>query len=80
VSTNRTRELWRDRASGETFVVELEADRVLSAQGPVDPGRLSDVDAIATEAAAGRTPAFTERASDLEQRRDEFERRPLRDS
>lgn len=61
-------------------MVELEGDRVLAAQGPVDPEQLTDVDAIWTEAAAGRTPAFTGRASDLEKRRDEFERRPLRGS
>lgn len=77
MATNRTRELWRDRGSGDTFVVELEGGRVLAAQGPVDPERLDDVDAIWTTAAVGRLPAFTGPATDLEARRDEYERRPL---
>jgi hypothetical protein len=77
VSTSRRRELWEDRSSGETFVVELEGDRVLAAEGPVDPKDLDRVHAIWTEASHGRMPAFSGLATDLDRRREEFDRRPL---
>lgn len=77
MSTNRSRELWRDRSSGEAFVVELEEDRVLAAHGPVEPEELDGAVRAWMEASQGRTPAFTELATDLERRRDEFERGPL---
>jgi len=77
VSTNRTRELWQDRASGESFVVEVEGDRVLAADGPVDPDRLTEVWRAWIAPTDGRAAAFTSLATDLERRRPEFERRPL---
>lgn len=77
MSTNRTRELWRNRSTGEAFVVELEEDRVLAAEGPVDPNDLDVVQRIWTAPSQGRTPAFGGLATDLERRRREFERRPL---
>jgi hypothetical protein len=77
VSTSRTRELWRDRASGESFVVEIEDDRVLAAHGPVDPASLADLGQAWSAPTDGRAAAFTSLAADLERRRSDFERRPL---
>lgn len=80
MSTRRERELWRDRETGERWLVELEDGRVLAASGPVSDDELSG-DALAfKEAAHGRTPAFSEEAAELERRRDEFEREPLDDA
>jgi hypothetical protein len=77
MSTNRVRELWRDRSTGDAFVVELEDDRVLAAEGPLDPDRLGDVGRAWTSPLDGRLPAFTGLATDFDRRRDEFEREPL---
>lgn len=78
MSTNRTRELWRDRSTGESFVVEREDDRVLAAEGPVDPATSLDELGQAWSAPTdGRVAAFTSLATDLERRRGDFERRPL---
>ena len=70
----RVRELWRHRETGERWIVELEFGRVIAAHGPLaDDDR--DADALAMKTAAhGRSPAFTEEAARLEERRDEFER------
>ncbi|HEY7196770.1 MAG TPA: hypothetical protein VH306_06270 [Gaiellaceae bacterium] len=73
MSTNRQRELWKDRANGKTYLVELEDGRVVAAQGPIDPADTDRVQRIWTEAAQGRMPAFSDLAADLERRRDEFE-------
>jgi hypothetical protein len=59
VSTNRTRELWTDRERSGAYVVELEDDRVLAAQGPIDPSRLDDIGRAWTAPTDGRAPAFT---------------------
>jgi hypothetical protein len=77
VSTNRTRELWRDPSSGEAFLVELEDGRVLAADGPVDPGSLDEAGRAWLSPTDGRAPAFTSLATELERRRDEFERESL---
>src|SRR5919199_1863264 len=62
------------REPGERWIVELEFGRVIAAHGPLaDDDR--DADALAMKTAAhGRSPAFTEEAARLEERRDEFER------
>jgi hypothetical protein len=77
VSTNRTRELWTDRERGGAYVVEIEDDRVLAAQGPIDPSRFDEIGRAWTAPTDGRAAAFTSLATQLERRRDEFERRPL---
>jgi hypothetical protein len=77
VSTTRTRELWIDRLSGDAFVVELERERVVAAEGPVDPEDLDPVQLVWTAPSEGRLPAFTELAADLDHRRGDFARRPL---
>jgi len=77
VSTSRTRELWRDRPGGEAYVVELEDGRVVAAHGPVDPARFNEAGRAWTSPSDGRAAAFTDLASDLESRRDDFEREPL---
>src|SRR5688572_20658027 len=33
MGTNRIRELWRQRGGGQTYLVELEEDRVVAAEG-----------------------------------------------
>jgi hypothetical protein len=74
METSRRRELWRHRETGEAFLVELEEDRVVSGEGPLDADELDD-DALAyKQAASGRSPAFTGQAAELERRRDEFDR------
>jgi hypothetical protein len=77
MSTNRARELWRDRSTGDAFLVEVEDGRVLAADGPVDPARFDAVGRAWLSPSEGRLPAFTGLATDLDRRRDEFERRPL---
>jgi hypothetical protein len=77
VSTNRTRELWTDRKRGRVYMVELEDDRILAAQGPIDPSHLDEIGRVWTAPTDGRAAAFTRLAGELERRRDEFERRPL---
>ena len=74
MSVSRVRELWRHRETGEAYLVELEGDRVLAAEGPLSDDQLRE-DALAYKHAAhGRAPAFGEDAADLERRRDDFER------
>jgi hypothetical protein len=74
MSTSRVREIWRHRKRGDAYLVELEDDRVVSAEGPLTEGELGD-DALAwKQASQGRTPAFTPEAAGLERRRDEFDR------
>ena len=77
MSTSRSRELWRDRSTGAAFVVELEGDRVLAAEGPIDPARLDETGRAWTAPASGRSPAFSGLAADLDRRRNEFEREVL---
>ena len=71
------RELWVDRASGDAFVVELENDRVVAAEGPVDPEDLDPIQQAWTAPSRGRAPALTGLATDLHRRRDAFARRPF---
>jgi len=77
VAGDRTRELWRDRETSETFLVEVEDDRVLAVTGPVAPEDLDRERRAFEQAAAGRSPAFTAAAADLEARRAAFDREPL---
>ncbi len=72
---DRTRELWRDPANGETFAVELEGDRVISALGPLDKDSGTGVESSWTAPSRGREAGFTELAADLARRREDFERR-----
>lgn len=74
--TSRSREIWRHR-DGDTYLVELEDDRVLSANGPVGPDELAAEATAWKDAALGRSPAYSPEAADLERRRDEFTREPL---
>ena len=77
MSVSRVRELWRDRKTGEAWLVETEGGRVVSANGPVGEDEVGN-DALAYKhAAQGRSPAFTETAAELDRRRDEFERKRL---
>jgi hypothetical protein len=77
VSTQRARELWRHRETGELYIVEVEGDRVVAASGPVTEDQVRE-DALAYKhAAQGRTPAYDEETADIERRRDEFDREPL---
>lgn len=77
VTGDRARELWQHRESGEAFLVELEDERVLSADGPLSGDELTREALDLRRAAQGRSPAFTEEAVDLERRRHEFDRRRL---
>jgi hypothetical protein len=69
----RKRELWRERESGELFVVELEGGRVASAHGPLAPEDARDIDLALAQIAHARTAAFDETAERLERERDRFE-------
>ncbi len=80
MSANRARELWRSREGGETYLVELEGDRVVSAEGPLAEDELTPDSLAVRQAAQGRSPAFTAEAADLERRRDAFVREPLGES
>jgi hypothetical protein len=71
------RELWIDRSSGDAFVVELENERVVAAEGPVDPKDLDPIQQAWTVPSQGRGPAPTGLATDLERRRNAFARRPV---
>ena len=77
MSISRMRELWIDRSSGDAFFVEVEGERVLSAEGPVDPGELDPVHLVWSAASQGRGQSFTELAADLGRRRKDFARRPI---
>ena len=74
---DRARELWRRREGGETYVVEIEDDRVLSVEGPLAEDELSRESLALRRAAQGRLPAFTAVAADFDRRRDEFDRQRL---
>ena len=77
MSTRRARELWRHRETGELYIVEVEGERVLAANGPVTEDQARE-DALAYKhAAQGRTPAYDEQTADIVHRRDEFEREDL---
>ena len=73
MSTRRARELWRHRETGERYLVENEEGRVISAHGPLSDEQLSDANLAFAQIGHGRMPAFTEQASELQGRRDEFE-------
>ena len=73
----RARELWRRREGGEAYLVEVEDDRVLSAEGPLAEDELSRESLALRRASQGRSPAFTPEAVDLDRRRDEFDRQRL---
>jgi len=77
MSTSRAREIWRHRETGEAYLVELEGDRVVSANGPVGEDELRDEALAYKHAAQGRSPAFTPEAAALDGRRGEFDREPL---
>jgi hypothetical protein len=79
VSTSRTREIWRHRGTGDAYLVELEGDRVVAANGPVTEDQLRDEALAYKHAAQGRTPAYDEQATALERQRDDFDREPLRE-
>ncbi|MDQ3866662.1 MAG: hypothetical protein M3304_07510 [Actinomycetota bacterium] len=74
---SRARELWRHRETGEAWLVETEADRVVNASGPLTPDQLADEALAYKQAAQGRSPGFTEEAADLDRRRGEFDRERL---
>ncbi len=77
MSTSRVREIWRNRETGEAYLVEVEDGRVVAANGPLAEDEFRD-DALAYKhAAQGRSPAFTPEAADVDRRRDEFDREPL---
>jgi hypothetical protein len=74
MSTNRVREIWRHRAERDAYLVELDGDRVMSAEGPLTDDQLGERALAWKQAAAGRAPAFTPEAAELDRRRDEFDR------
>jgi hypothetical protein len=74
MSTSRVREIWRHRERGDAYLVEVEGDRVVSAEGPLSGDQLSERALAWKQAAGGRAPAFTPDAAELDGRRDEFER------
>lgn len=73
----RVRELWRSRDGGEAYLVELEDDRVLSAEGPLAEDELSRESLALRRASQGRQPAFTPESVELDRRREEFDRQRL---
>jgi hypothetical protein len=77
MATDRTRELWRHRANEDRFIVELEQDRVVAVHGPLAEHEVDDARLAFAQAAHGRTPAYTGKATELDRRRDEFERERL---
>ena len=77
MSTSRARELWRHRETGETYLVEVEDGRVLAANGPLAEDELRGEALAYKHAAQARSPAFTPGATDIDRRREEFDRRPL---
>jgi hypothetical protein len=77
VATSRGREIWRHRESGDAYLVELEDDRVLAANGPVAEDELEEAAIAWKDASLGRSPGYTAEAADLERRRDEFAPEPL---
>jgi hypothetical protein len=77
VASDRGRELWRDRRTGEAYLVETDGDRVVAATGPVSGEHLDHERVAFEQAAEGRSPGFTPQAAELERRRDEFDREPL---
>jgi hypothetical protein len=74
MSTSRVREIWRHREQDDAYLVEVEGDRVVSAEGPLTADQLGERALAWKQAAAGRAPAFTPEAADLDRRRDEFAR------
>ncbi|MBD0290387.1 MAG: hypothetical protein ICV74_03950 [Thermoleophilia bacterium] len=77
MSTSRARELWRHRASGEAYLVDLEEGRVASADGPLAPDELTPESLAMRRASQGRGQAYTMEAAELDRRRDEFDRERL---
>ena len=77
MSANRSRELWRHRETNELYIVEVEGDRVLAANGPVTEDQVGEEALAYKQAAQGRTPAYDEQTADVERRRSEFDREPL---
>ncbi len=78
MSTGRVREIWRHRQSGDVYLVEVEDERVVSSHGPVSEDQVSEEALEYKQVGHGRTPAFTEQAAEMDGRRDEYERTPLR--
>jgi hypothetical protein len=77
MATNRIRELWRHRDDRQAYLVELEDDRVVAADGPLAESELTEKALALRRAAQGRSPSFTAEAAELDRRRDEFERERL---
>ena len=77
MATSRGREIWRDRESGEAYLVELEDGRVIAASGPVGEDELDGAAVAWKDASLGRSPGYTPEAAELERRREEFVREPL---
>ena len=76
--SSRGQELWHHRATGETYLVETEGERVIAASGPLDEDERSDAARAYKQAAQGRAPGYSDEAADFERRRDEFERERLK--
>jgi hypothetical protein len=77
MSTSRARELWRHRESGEAYLVEVEGERVVSANGPLTEDEVSEAALEYKQAAHGRTPAYDAQTAAVAERREEFERERL---
>lgn len=77
MSTSRAREIWRNRASGEAYLVEVEGERVVSAEGPLAEDELTRDSLSMRRAAQGRSPGYTEESVELERSREDFERERL---
>lgn len=77
MSIGRVRELWRHRATGEIYLVELEGERVVSAGGPLTEDQVSEGALEYKQAAHGRTPAYDADAVELDRRRNEYHRERL---
>ena len=78
MASGRVREIWRHRASGEVYLVEVEDERVLSSHGPVTEDEVSEESLEYKQVGHGRTPAFTAEAAEMDARQDEYDRTPLR--
>jgi hypothetical protein len=77
MSTSRAREVWRHRERGEAYLVEVEGNRVLAVNGPVDEDELEAAATAWKDASLGRSPAYSAEAAELERRRNEFTREAL---
>jgi hypothetical protein len=74
---DRARELWRRRSDGAAYLVELEDDRVLAADGPLVEDELSRESLALRRASQGRSAAFTAEAAELDAHRGDYDRQRL---